>query len=59
MTLDEWLGEQEGFSGPRILRLLDDIESPHVNNDRIIKWLRTAYDIGYDHAMSQLQDDGK
>ena len=51
MTFDEWLDEQEGFSGPRMYRLMDDINSPEPSyNDLILKWLRAAYEVGYEHG---------
>jgi hypothetical protein len=60
MTFDQWMNEQEGFAGPRMYRLFDDINSPDVkHNDRILGWIKAAYDVGYDHALSLIQDDGK
>ena len=52
MMFDEWLDEQEGFSGPRMYRLMDDINSPEPSyNDLILKWMRAAYNVGYAHGV--------
>jgi hypothetical protein len=63
MTFDEWLDEQEGFSGPRMYRLMDDINSPEPSyNDLILKWLRAAYEVGYEHGRVEgpwLRDAGQ
>lgn len=54
MTFEEWLEEQEGFSGPRMYRLMDDINSPYPEyNDRIIEWLKAAYEVGYEQGKSE------
>jgi hypothetical protein len=54
MTFDEWLDESEGFGGPRMLRLVDDINSPCPEySDRIIDWLRAAYDVGHEQGRSE------
>jgi len=51
MTFDEWLDEQEGVFGLRMHRLMDDINSPDpAYNDLIMKWLRAAYEVGYEHG---------
>lgn len=51
MTFDEWLNEQEGFAGERMYRLMDDINSPDPQyNALILKWLRAAYDVGYEQG---------
>jgi hypothetical protein len=50
MTFDEWLDEIEVY-GSRMERLMDDINSPHPSyNDLILKWLRAAYDVGYEEG---------
>jgi hypothetical protein len=53
MTFDQWLDEEEGFAGPRMYRLMDDINSPEPSyNDLILKWLRAAYEVGAEHAQT-------
>jgi hypothetical protein len=53
MTFDEWLDEQEGFSGPRMYRLMDDINSSDPKySDLILKWLKAAYEVGYEQGYS-------
>lgn len=60
MTFKEWLDEQEGFSGPRMYRLMDDINSPDpAYNELILMWLKAAYDVGREHGESWYVDDGK
>jgi len=60
MTFEQWLDEQEGFGGPRMYRLIDDINSPDPKyNDMIMKWLKCAWQVGYDYAVSRTMDDGK
>lgn len=60
MTFEEWLDEQEGFSGPRMYRLMDDINSPDPKyNDLMLKWLQAAWQVGHDHALTRILDDGK
>ncbi len=50
MTLTEWLEENEGFS-LRIERFIDDCDHHRVgstgSNERMIEWLRAAYEVGY------------
>jgi hypothetical protein len=60
MTLEQWLDEREGFGGPRMYRLMDDINSPNPGyNDMMLKWLHAAWQVGHDHALLKFQDDGK
>lgn len=60
MTFEEWLDEHEGFSGARLYRLIDDVNSPDPKyNDRILEWLKAAWEVGYEHRDLQLMDDGK
>ena len=60
MTFDRWLNEVEGLAGPRMYRLMDDINSPNpAYNDMMLKWLEAAWQVGYDHAAYLIQDDGK
>jgi hypothetical protein len=60
MTFDRWLNEVEGLSGPRMYRLMDDINSPNpAYNDMMLKWLEAAWQVGYDHAVYLIRDDGK
>jgi len=68
MTFDEWMNRQEKYSS-RVDRLYDDIdmitgvpkspiESARSKNI-ILGWLKAAYNVGYEHATTQHQDDGK
>lgn len=60
MTFEQWLDEQEGFAGPRMYRLMDEINSPDPRyNDMLLKWLESAWQVGYDHRDEELMDDGK
>jgi len=60
MTFKQWLDEQEGFAGPRMYRLMDDINSPDPKyNDMILKWLEAAWQVGHDHAVYKIADDLK
>ena len=60
MTFDQWLNEKKGSAGPRMWRLMDDINSPDPGyNDMMLNWLETAWHVGYDHAVYLIQDDGK
>lgn len=54
--LYEWLHEYEGYS-LRSERLLDDIAVGDPK--RIIEWLKAAYEVGKEHAIAPLLDDGK
>ena len=54
--LYEWLHEYEGYS-LRSERLLDDIAVGGPK--RIIEWLKAAYEVGKEHAIKSLLDDGK
>ena len=67
MKFDEWLNEQEGF-GLRVERLNVDLESCYKAKTqeeyyfaclRIVDWLKAAYDVGCDEALSKLKDDLK
>jgi hypothetical protein len=41
-------------------RLMDDINSPNpAYNDMMLKWLEAAWQVGYDHAVYLIRDDGK
>lgn len=68
MKFDEWMNQQEKYS-TRVDRLYDDIdmitgvpkspiESARSKNI-ILGWLKAAYNVGYEHATTQHQDDGK
>ena len=52
MTFDEWFNETEIFSlrSERFYADLFDIESPNVESPNMIKWLRAAYQIGYEQG---------
>jgi hypothetical protein len=62
MTLTEWLEEIEGY-GLRVERFIDDCdhhkEGSTGSNERMIQWLRAAYEVGYAHRNQQLMDDLK
>lgn len=63
MSFDKWLEETEVYSR-RGERLYEDLRM-YKFNDRadegiIMKWLRAAYEVGYDHAIKNaFTDDGK
>jgi hypothetical protein len=56
MKFEDWLYETENFS-LRLERLLDEV--PTANAGLLIKWLEAAYQVGHDHALDKLMDDGK
>lgn len=53
MTLTEWLEETENFS-LRIERFINDCdhhrEGSTGSNERMIAWLRAAYQVGYEQG---------
>ncbi len=68
MTFDQWLNEIENYS-LRIERLYDDIDtvtgvdktvSEAVRNrSLILSWMKAAYQVGREHALAPMIDDGK
>lgn len=68
MTFDDWFYENENF-GLRCERFSADLEAyadPRktaeqalMRDRRILEWLKVAWEVGYDHAMGNLLDDGK
>lgn len=62
MTLTEWLEEIEVYSS-RIERFIDDCDHHRAgstgSNERMIAWLRAAYEIGREHERLKYMDDGK
>ena len=56
MTLTEWLEEVEGYS-LRLERFIDDCDNHREgstgSNDRMISWLRAAYEVGLEHGKNQ------
>jgi hypothetical protein len=59
MTFDDWFDEVENF-GTRSIRFYDDVNSPDPKyNDMLLSWLKAAYQVGYEHALSRIIDDGK
>lgn len=64
MRFDEWLDEHELPGSPRIWRFMDDINSSDPSqNTLMIRWLKAAYEEGYNQArydtMKLYWDDGK
>lgn len=61
MTFTEWLEEIEGYS-LRIERFIDDCDHHRVgstgSNDRMIAWLRAAYEVGRDHEYQKNLEQG-
>lgn len=49
MTFEDWFDEIENFSlrSERFFEDLNDYE-PGINPEIVIKWLRAAYEVGYD-----------
>jgi hypothetical protein len=59
MKFEDWLYETENHS-LRLERLYEDLNEYQGDNvSIIIKWLLAAYQVGHDHAMGNLLDDGK
>lgn len=62
MTFDEWLDEIEVFSIRRE-RYLDDLdhhkEGSNGSYNRMLVWLKAAYEAGHNHALLRIVDDGK
>jgi hypothetical protein len=62
MTLTEWLEEIEGY-GLRVERFIDDCDHHKKgstgSNERMIQWLRAAYEAGYKEGQDWYVDDGK
>lgn len=57
MTFDEWFNEIEGFH-LRCERFYDDAEAykhrcEPGEVDVLLKWLRAAYDVGYEQGKSE------
>jgi hypothetical protein len=52
---DEWFGEMEGYSF-RYERFWDDFDyaKESRNNQSMVKWLRTAFEVGYYASESKL-----
>lgn len=59
---EDWFYEQQGFA-QRAEWFYDDMDkmigSSAIDNIRVMRWLRAAYDAGKEHALEPLQDDGK
>jgi len=53
-AFDEWFYEQEGF-GLRCERFYDDVDQAvrMSRHDVVVKWLRVAYDLGYERGRSE------
>jgi len=61
MTFDEWFHELEGFTF-RSERFYDDLISYQLEGIDAVyfkKWLKAAYDVGYEHRLYETLDDGK
>jgi hypothetical protein len=67
-TFEDWFYEIENF-GLRAERFYCDLdnyatqdlslESRQVIDKAIVSWLRAAYNVGREHALESLRDDGK
>lgn len=62
MTFDEWLEETELFS-TRSERFFNDLDHHKDGSkgsyNRMVEWLKAAYLVGHDHAITKTLDDGK
>lgn len=58
MKFHEWLNEIEVFS-TREERFIDAINNCNDLYYTLLSWLYAAYQVGYDHALNNLIDDGK
>lgn len=63
MEFDDWFYEQEGFH-IRAERFYEEMDmmlggAPDECIISIVKWLRAAYEVGKEHAIAPLLDDGK
>ena len=54
MRFNEWLNEQEVYSS-RLERFFDE----SCSTERMLEWLEAAWQVGFDHALGNLIDDGK
>jgi len=61
MTFAEWFNEIELYSlrGERFYDDLYTYKMDGIDAEHIINWLKAAYEVGYEHAMGNLLDDGK
>lgn len=57
MKFHEWLEQVEIFSS-REERLMDMLDN-NYRYSTVLAWLEAAYNVGYEHAMNKLIDDGK
>ncbi len=59
MTFEEWFNEIEVFS-LRGERFYDEVEHyKEGSGTDIVRWLKAAWQVGYDHRNEELMDDGK
>lgn len=59
MTFEDWFNEIEGYA-LRGERFYDDLEFFRGDNPQIIlRWLKSAYEAGHEHALNSHLDDGK
>lgn len=61
MKFDDWFNEVEVFS-LRSERFYDDLityKLEGIDAEYFVKWLKAAYEAGYDHANWQKEDDRK
>lgn len=62
MTFEEWFNEIEMFSlrGERFYNDLDHHkEGSRGSSERMVAWLKAAYQVGYEHKTLELLSDGK
>ena len=57
---DEWFGELEGYSF-RYEKFWDDFDyaKESKNNQSMVRWLRTAYEMGYNACESKINGESK
>jgi len=62
MTFEEWFNEIELYS-LRGERFYNDLDHHNPNsqkaNERMVSWLKAAYEAGYEHGLYKVTDDLK
>jgi hypothetical protein len=68
MTFDDWFYGTQGYGlrcewfGADLVAYADPRKTAGMAlmcDRRIVDWLKSAYQVGYEHAMGNLLDDGK
>jgi len=61
MTFDEWFNEIELYSlrGERFYDDLLTYKLEGIDAEHLVKWLKAAYEVGYEEGQDWCVDDGK